>query len=203
MPKLFRLAVSRMAMRVRSPSGERKPALNSERSPAEFCRQPSSSVCEALAYRRDSPVPVLVCAMMRRNPKVPTIVRTSNRLPAAGVVLIAMMPPAALPQIAEALDRTTSMPVTVARSMMSRLVRPSGSVSGIPSTITRMPRMVPALLRSPAPRAPNPRIVMRVSTPPERDVASTPGMPCSASARPMPAVVRNRSRPTCDTASGA
>ncbi len=59
--------------------------------------------------------------------------------------------------------------------MKSNDVRPSGSVSGTPSVSTRTPREVPALERSPAPRAPKPRMVMRRSALPERLCASTPG----------------------------
>jgi hypothetical protein len=69
-------------------------------------------------------------------------------------VLTLTTPPAALPYALDALLRTTSTDSAVARSIWSSAVRPSGSVSGKPSSRTRTPRVVPALERSPAPRAP-------------------------------------------------
>ncbi|MEI2720762.1 MAG: hypothetical protein V9E87_11580 [Gemmatimonadales bacterium] len=98
-----------------------------------------------------------------------------SRPDASGSVESEITPPAAFPHVADAFDRSTCSDVAVPRSIRSSEVRPSGSVSGKPSIITRTPRIVPALDRSPAPRAPKPRIVIRRSTPPERDCASTPG----------------------------
>ncbi len=133
----------------------------------------------------------------RRKPKPPiaAIASTGDAL-GRGRVENAMMPPAALPQVADPLDRRTSTWVVAARSIRSRDVRPSGSVSGKPSTSTRIPRVVPALERSPAPRDPKPRIVRRRSSPPLRDCANRPGMPeRSSSIRPEPWSASSTLRP--------
>lgn len=70
-----------------------------------------------------------------------------------------MIPPEALPNNAELLDLRISALFKAAGFIKSKAVLPSGSVSGIPSTKTRIPLVVPALDRSPAPLAPNPLIV--------------------------------------------
>src|SRR5215212_11555313 len=54
-------------------------------------------------------------------------------------------PPPALPQSADAFDRTTSTRSVAARSTRSKHVRPSGSVSGMPSRSRRTPRDVPGV----------------------------------------------------------
>ena len=62
-----------------------------------------------------------------------------------------MTPPEALPYSDELGPRMTSIWLVAPRSMLSTEPWPSGSVSGMPSTSTLMPRM-PNCARAPKPR---------------------------------------------------
>src|SRR5262245_60804110 len=66
----------------------------------------------------------------------------------------------------------------------------------------RTPRVVPEFERSPAPRAPYPRIMRRMSLVPYRDCATTPGTIVRASSRPYPFVARSEAAVTFVIASG-
>ncbi|HEX2204163.1 MAG TPA: hypothetical protein VHG91_12725 [Longimicrobium sp.] len=104
--------------------------------------RPAPSVAPARATQRESPKPPAWC---------PAVAKGRSK---SGSVETLTTPPAAFPQSADALERTTSSVSTAPSSTRSSEVRPSGSVSGTPSWRTRIPRVVPALERSPAPRAP-------------------------------------------------
>ena len=104
------------------------------------------------------------CTVYCCNPKLPICDWNVNLvLVSFGTVEKLITPPEAFPKSAELFERNISADCIEIGLMKSRAVLPSGSVSGIPSTKTRMPRVVPALERSPAPRAPNPRIDIRKS----------------------------------------
>ena len=188
---------------MRLPSGADTPPSSVVRSFCECARQPSRCVLATPAHAVPPPAGPELRAMIRCRPKPPPCACTvAVRAPNAGTVRRPITPPAALPYSADAFDRTTSTPSTSARSTRSSAVRPSGSVSGMPSIRTRTPRAVPAFDRSPAPRDPKPRIEIRTSPPPVRDWASTPGTSDSASSSPTPRRSRSSRGPTSVTASG-
>lgn len=68
---------------------------------------------------------------------------------------------------------------------------------------TRIPRDVPPFERSPAPRAPKPRMVRRISLAPYRDCANTPGTAVTASSSEYPRFVSSCFFSIKVTASGA
>ena len=192
-----------------APSARRRGAT----SPAFSQRAPAAGVAAAIrpapsaSGRRTSAPPPSGCpargaraAAARTRPSAAPPARTARRT--EGMEEKLTTPPAAFPHRAEALDRTTSISSTAPRSTRSMEVRPSGSVSGTPSCRMRMPRVVPALERSPAPRAPKPRMTMRTSPPPVRDCASTPGTVRSAWSTRLPTASCRSCRPTTVTASG-
>ena len=72
-----------------------------------------------------------------------------------------MTPPDALPYSAELGPRMTSIWLVAPRSMLSTEPRPSGSVSGIPSTSTLTPRM-PNWPRAPKPRIESAQVLREV-----------------------------------------
>ena len=145
--------------------GAASPTLASTRRASEFPRHPSNVVFTNEAYATPPfPTGAPTCATTRCKPKLPLMncsVEYGRSID--GTVDTLTTPPAAFPQSELAFERMTSTPSDADRSMLSNDVRPSGSVSGMPSSSTRMPREVPAFERSPAPRAPKPRIVMRTS----------------------------------------
>ena len=143
--------------------------------PVEECH-PAKVVRVSESQDRAPPTPNPTRATVRRSPKLPLCCASSPKSRSkSGMVLRLTIPPAAFPHAALPFERSTSTRSTVARSTWSNAVRPSGSVSGIPSSRMRTPREVPALERSPAPRAPYPRMVSRMSCEPWRLWANTPG----------------------------
>src|SRR5262245_26296153 len=194
---------AKSATRVRSLMWPERPALATTRRASECARHPSNVV---LVYDpKTVPLPTGADARntCRLSPNAPMTGCSSSRDDAAdGTVSTFTTPPAAFPHTDDAFDRMTSTASAVPRSRKSKDVRPFGSVSGMPSVSTRMPREVPAFDRSPAPRAPNPRIKIRMSLVPYRDWARTPGTRDRASSSPKPLTPRSAGAVTFDTASG-
>ncbi len=179
------------------------PPTSCVRDASEWSRQPSNVVRVSESQLFAAPIVFPIFAMVRIMPYEPPCWSISEKsLSNTGIELRLTMPPPALPQAALPFERSTSTRSIVARSIWSNAVRPSGSVSGIPSSRIRTPRDVPAFDRSPAPRAPKPRIVSRMSCVPKRDCVKTPGTACRAWSIPYPERPFHVSAPITDTANG-